>query len=217
MAQKRRLNEARWAHRRWVGAALGLVLALQTGVARADGLARKPSETDDDFMARVLGPATELVQKVVRSTEIAGGKLALIGFVNTADDFLVGHLLIERSPDHYEHVTFSSCGPEGATPELVAVFFARTAKGHGRDLAVLCHWDVQHAVAQGDTYAAEFYRVKEEAAKTVVEPVTELNKKFVTADVAQLNARGKWVQGPKADFKTVAEVKKRLTKMGLKQ
>ena len=146
-----------------------------------------------------------------------GGKVTLVGFVNAPDDTLVGHLLIETSPGHYEHVTFPSCDEEGGPPELLAVFYARTVKGGGRDLAVLCHWMVRHAVAEGDDYAAQFYRVKENGSKVVVEPVTELNSKFVTADVAQSDSRGKWTQGPKAKFKTVAEVKKLLTKMGLKQ
>jgi hypothetical protein len=204
-------------HAGWKWLVIGLALALQTGVARADGVVRKASESDDDFMARVLGPSSDLAQKVVRSTEIAGGKATLIAFVNAKDNTLVGHLLIETSPGHYEHVTFPSCDEEGGAPDLLAVFFARTTKDGGRDLAVLCHWDIQHAVAQGDDYAAQFYRVKEKDSKMVVEPVTELNKKFDTADVSQTDQHGKWVRGSRAKFKTVAEVKKLLNKMGLKQ
>jgi hypothetical protein len=201
----------------WMSLIIGLALVFQTGIARADAVVRKPSESDDDFMARVLGPSSELAQKVVRSTEIARGKVTLIGFVNAKDNSLVGHLLIETSPGHYEHVTFPSCDEEGGAPDLLAVFFARTAKDGGRDLAVLCHWDVQHAVAQGDDYAAQFYRLQEKGSKMVVEPVTELNTKFDTADVSQTDEHGKWHRGSKAKFKTVAEVKKLLNRMGLKQ
>jgi hypothetical protein len=210
-------RSVRPARRKWIWLALGLAVALRVGVARADVLVRKPSESDDDFMTRVLGPSSELAQKVVRSTEIARGKVTLIGFVNAKDNTLVGHLLVETSPGHYEHVTFSSCDEEGGAPDLLAVFFARTAKDGGRDLAVLCHWDIQHAVAQGDDYAAQFYRVKEKGSKMVVEPVTELNTKFDTADVSQTDKHGRWVRGSRARFKTVAEVKKLLNSMGLKQ
>ena len=211
--------------RKWIWLALGLAVALRVGIARADPVARKPAETDDDFMARVLGPSSELAQKVVRSTEIAGGKLTLIGFVNTRgaeEALLVGHLLIETSPGHYQHVTFPSCEEEGAEPELMAVFFARTIKdggrkGGGRDLAVLCSWEQQHAVVNGMLYGAQFYRIGEKGEKLVVEPVTALNERFQTDDVVTLNKHDKWVQGPKAKFTTVAEVKKLLTKMGLKQ
>jgi hypothetical protein len=196
---------------------MGLALVFQAGIARADGFVRKPSESDDDFMARVLGPSSELAQEVVRSTEIARGKVTLIGFVNAKDNNLVGHLLIEMVPGHYEHVTFPSCDEEGGAPELLAVFFARTQKDGGRDLAVLCHWNIQHAVAEGDDYAAQFYRVKESGSKFVVEPMTQLNKKFDTADLSQTNEHGKWVRASRAKFKTVAEVKKLLNKMGLKQ
>lgn len=191
--------------------------SLRAGVVRADAVARNPSEADGDFMARVLGPSAELAQDVIRSTEIAPGKLTLIGFVNTQDDGLVGHLLIENSPGHFEHVTFQSCESEGAAPELMAVFFARTSKGRGRDLAVLCRWEQQHAVANGMLYGAEFYRAENRGSTIVVEPVAELNKKFKTDNLVHLSEHEKWVQGPKAKFSTVAEVKRLLTKMGLKQ
>jgi hypothetical protein len=177
---------------------------LQAGVARADAVGRKPSESDDDFMARVLGPSSELAQKVVRSTEISGGKLTLIGFVNVdhgQDASLVGHLLIETSPNHYEHVIFPSCEEEGAAPELLAVFFARTVKGGTRDLAVLCGWEQRHAIVNGMLYGAQFYRSKERGSKIVVEPVIDLNKRFQAGDLVELNEHGKWVQGPKAKFR----------------
>jgi hypothetical protein len=38
-----------------------------------------------------------------------------------------------------------------------------------------------------------------------------------TAELMQNNERGKWVRGPRAKFSTVAQVKKLLTEMGLKQ
>jgi hypothetical protein len=46
--------------------------------------------------------------------------------------------------------------------------------------------------------------------------VADLNKKVKTSDLVY-NEHGKWSQGPKAKFRTVAEVKKLLTRMGLKQ
>ena len=67
-------------------------------------------------MVRLLGASAELAQKVVRSTEIANGRLALIGFVNREDNTLVGHLLVEMSPGRYEHVEFPSCDEEGGAP-----------------------------------------------------------------------------------------------------
>jgi hypothetical protein len=213
------------AHRRiWL--TVGLAVVLQASIARAELVERNPSEADEDFMARVLGPSAELAQKVVRSTELAGGKPTLIGFVtvwdksedhNEGGDFLVGHLLIQMSPGRYDHVKFTSCEEEGATPELLAIFFARTAKGAGRDLAVLCQWEVRHAVAEGTSYGARFYRLRETGSKMHVEPATALNKKFNTDDLVVEDKHGKWVSTPKPTFKTVADVKKLLTKMGLKQ
>lgn len=193
-----------------------IALALPIAVAHAETVARGPAETDGDLMTRVLGPSSELAQKVLRSTELAGGKTTLIGFANTDED-LIGHLLIEISPDRYEHVTFPSCEQEGRAPELLAVFFARTTKAGGRDLAVLCRWDVRHAVANGESYGAQFYKLKEAASRWVVEPVTDLNAKFQTDELVQENEHGKLVRGPKAKFTTVAQVKRLLTKMGLKQ
>lgn len=95
-------------------------------------------------MARVLGPSVELAQDVVRSTEVAPGKLSML-------------------------------------------------------------------------YGAEFYRTERRGLTTVVEPVSELNKKFKADNLVHLSEHDKWVQGPKARFSTVAEVKALLTKMGLKQ
>ncbi|HET6283197.1 MAG TPA: hypothetical protein VFH73_19725 [Polyangia bacterium] len=192
-------------------------LSLRAGVVRAEAIVRNPSEGDGDFMARALGPSVELAKDVVRSTEIAPGKLTLIAFVNIQDAGLVGHLLVERSPGHFEHVTFQSCESEGAAPELMAVFFARTSKGRGRDLAVLCRWEQRHAVANGMLYGAEFYRTEDRGSTTVVEPVAELNKKFKTDNLVHLSEHDKWIQGPRAKFSTVAEVKRLLTRMGLKQ
>jgi hypothetical protein len=96
--------------------AVGLAVVTQVGLANAEVVVRKPSETDDNFMARVLGASAELAQKVVRSTEIANGRLALIGFVNREDNTLVGHLLVEMSPGRYEHVEFPNCDEEGGAP-----------------------------------------------------------------------------------------------------
>lgn len=211
--------------RPWLWLAVGLAVVLQAGIARAEPVERKSSEGDDDFMARVLGPLAELAQKVVRSTELAGGKLTLVGFVTVLDksedhsqggDVLAGHLLIQVSSSRYEHVTFMSCDEEGATPELLAIFFARTITGGGRDLAVLCKWPVRNAVAEGTLYGAQFYRLKETGPTIVVEPITELDKKLETEDVSLKDRRGKWIT-KRPTFRTVAEVKKLLTKMGLKQ
>ena len=99
----------------------------------------------------------------------------------------------------------------------MAVFFARTAKEGGRDLAVLCKWDDEHAVVNGTSYSALFYRVIEKGSKISVQTLADLNKQFDTDDLVRLNKNGKWVQGPKPKFTTVAGVKKLLTKMGLKQ
>jgi hypothetical protein len=210
-------RSVKFAHVKWTWLALGLALALQVGTARADVVVRNPSEGDDDFMARVLGHSSELAQKVVRSAELAGGRVTLIGFVDAEDNSLVGHLLIETSPGRYDHVKFPSCEEEGGPPELLAVFFARIANGGGRDLAVLCRWEVRHAIVNGMSYSAQFYRLKEEGAQIVVEPLTDMNAKFQAGDLIRINEHGKWVRGPKAKFKTVAEVKKLLAKMGLKQ
>jgi hypothetical protein len=216
----------RAARDRWITLAVGMATLFHLGIARAEAVVRKPSEGDDDFMARVLGPSADLAQKVVRSTEMTGGKLTLIGFVNFQDDSkdhsqggdsLVGHVLIETSPGHYEHVKFPSCDEEGGPPQLEAVFFARTAKGAARDLGVLCSWYHGGQANNGSCYSAQFYRVKEAGAKTGVEPVTDLNKKFDTCDSFESTEHGKWARQSKASFKTVAQVKKLLTKMGLAQ
>lgn len=187
-------------------------------VARAEVVARSPSESDDDFMLRVLGGSAELAQKVVRSTMLASGKVTLIGFVAAEDGALVGQLLVQTSTGSYEHLQFPSCEVDGGWPNLLAVFFARTGKGGGRDLAVLCRWDVNgvEGDADGAFYSAEFYRLKARGSGTVVEPVTELNAMFRTADLV-VDKPGKVVWIKRAKFKTVAEVKKLLTKMGLPQ
>ena len=155
---------------KWLALAVALLAVTPATSARGEPVTRKASESDDDFMARVIGrPSDQLAQKVVRSTEIAPGKLTLIGFVmhedNSADSsqggsVLVGHLLIETAPGHSEHVTFPSCEEEGGPPKLEAVFFARTAKGAGRDLGVFCTWSYASESNNGTCYSALFYRVK---------------------------------------------------------
>ncbi len=211
----------------WKRWALGLGLLVQASAARADVVNRHPSETDNHFMTRVLGPSVELAQKVVRSTEIAEGRVTLIGFENhegkmrvgqdlVEDDSLVGHLLIEMSPGRYEHVTFPSCGEEGGAPELLAVFFARTSNHAGRDLAVRCGWDEMHAVAEGRCYSARFYRLNIKGPKIIVVPVAELNKRLDTCDLEAEDRRGKLVRS-RAKFRTVRGVRRLLTRMGIKQ
>jgi hypothetical protein len=201
------------AHAPWMLLALGLAVAPRVGVAREDVVARNSSESDDDFMVRVLGGSAELVQKVIRTTVLANGKVALIGFVAAEDGALVGHLLIETATGRYRHVQFPSCDVNGGMPNLLAVFFARTAKDGGRDLAVLCSWDIRHLEVSGTDYSAEFYRLKDRESDMAVEPLAKLNKKFETSDLVYVDER----RTLKAKFKTVAEVKKLLTKMGLRQ
>ncbi len=184
---------------------------------RAEDLVRTPAEGDDALMARVAGGSGELAQKVVRSNEIAGGKLALIGFVNAPDNSLIGHVLVETSADHYQHVAFPSCDEEGGPPELMAVFFARTAKDRGRDLAVLCGWPANGEATNGRLYAAEFYRVDVTQTKVTVTSLKDLNGKFNTADMLESDGHGHWTRTRTATFKTVAGVKKLLNKMGLRQ
>jgi hypothetical protein len=213
-----RASRARSGPWRGIVPAVVLGVALSGLAARAATVARQPSESDDDLMGRVLAGSAELAQKVVRSTEIARGKLALIGFALAEDDTLIGHLLIERSPDHFEHVQFpTDCDEEGGPPTLEAVFFARTVKGGGRDLGVLCTWEANGSMVNGALYSAFFYRVTEAGSHLTVEPVADLNKKFKTGDFVRVDEHGKWRNGPKPKFKTVADVKKLLKKMGIDQ
>jgi hypothetical protein len=177
---------------------------------------RKAGETDDALMTRAIGKSGQLAQKVVRSNELAGGKPTLIGFANAPDNSLVGHLLVETSADHYDHVSFPSCDEEGGPPQLMAVFFARTVKGGGRDLAVLCDWESSGQMVSGAMYAAEFYRVDAGGPKITVASLTDLNRKFNTADAVEVTEHGKRVNR-KPKFKTVADVKRLLRKMGLPQ
>jgi hypothetical protein len=67
------------------------------------------------------------------------------------------------------------------------------------------------------SYSAEFYRLKENGSRIAVEPVIDLNKQFQTDELVRSNERGKWVKGSKAKFRTVADVKRLLTQMGIKQ
>lgn len=191
-------------------------VTLHVGVARAELVTRRTGETDDAFVARVLGPSAELAQKVVRLTELVPGTTTLIGFVTVENQPLVGHVLVQATNDRYEHVHFESCDIEGDTPQLLAVFFARTAPGGPRDLAVLCSWDVRHAVANGTLYGAQFYRVRRTGSDVTVHPLNDVDEKFKTQDVSREGEHGKTLRD-KATFKTVADVKRMLTKMGVKQ
>jgi hypothetical protein len=200
-----------------------MVVVGHVGGAGADVVAREPSENDDAFMARVAGPSAELAQPVVRSTEIVKGRLSLIAFENVEDharvgrrldsiDYLVGHLLVETSPGQYEHVRFFACEEDGGTPELLAAFFARTVKGGGRDLGVLVHFDVHPGGGYGDAscYGAWFFRVEMDGPRIFVCPVTELNRKFDKFNTCD-------VRGLRSKFRTVREIKKLLTHMGIEQ
>ncbi len=193
--------------------AIWLTLA---GGAYANVIPRSAAETDDALMGRVLAPSAELAQKVVRSTEVVAGKTTLIGFASVENEPLIGHLLVGSSNGSYQHVEFRSCDIEGDTPQLLAVFFARTGKSGRRALAVLCRWDVRHAVAEGTLYGAEFYRISTNGSAISVEPISDLNAKFKTEDVAGVDEDGRRFRD-KPTFKTVADVKRRLAAMGLKQ
>src|SRR4051812_10249253 len=93
----------------WLGLLLALFLCTTESQASAQGIAKHADESDEAFVARVIGtPAEELAHPVVRSTELAGGKAALIAFVETEEE-LVGHLFVERAPLSFEHVAFPSC------------------------------------------------------------------------------------------------------------
>jgi len=113
-------------------------------------------------------------------------------------------------------LTFPSCEGEGGRPELSAVFLARTAKGRPRDLGVLCSWSVQHLDVAGELYAARFYRVTQDSKEVRIRPLSELTKAFQT-DELDRKVHGRWVEASKAAFKTVAQVRKRLTQMGIEQ
>jgi len=204
----------------WLSCVLGFSFTTQVGVARADEVARGADESDDAFMTRVMGGSAELAQKVVRTTELADGRPTLIGFVLGEDSdrmhLLVGHLLIETATNRFEHVQFPSCSEEGDLPVLMAVFFARTAKSGGRDLAVLCSWEIKHYQTEGTAYGAEFYRLKNSEGRFTVETIEKLNKKFNTANMTRVDDDGKRVR-EKAKFKTVADVKRILKRMGFPQ
>jgi len=197
-----------------------LAVSLVANAGAAELINRGPSESDSQLMARVLGASADLAQDVVHSTDIAAGKMTVIGFVLGEDSTLIGHLLVEQSPGRFQHVEFpTACDEEGGAPKLEAVFFARTVKGGGRDLGILCSWEAQHAIVNGTLYAASFYRLAETGDRLAVEPVTNLNKdkRFTTSDLTHRDQRGKWVNGPKPTFTTVAGVKKLLKKMGIEQ
>lgn len=99
----------------------------------------------------------------------------------------------------------------------MAVFFARIANEGGRDLAVLCGWEHGGQIVNGTSYAAEFYRIGTVGPKIAVTPLTDLNKRFITSDMHEVNEHRKWIRTSTPAFTTVAEVTQLLSKMGLPQ
>lgn len=196
--------------------AIAFFLAFTPKPCRSESVERNVQESDERFVGRILGASAELAHPLVRSTELVPEKVSIIAFVDDGEDNLIGHLFVETSPAKFEHVTFPSCEAEGGRPELSAVFFARTVKGKPRDLGVLCNWSVRHLDVAGELYAALFYRVTKDPTEIRVQPVSELKKAFQT-DELERNVHGRWVEASKATFKTVAQVKKRLTQMGIAQ
>jgi len=121
---------------------------------------RFENETFEDFAKRNGPQQAELTHTVIETTAWDKQKAVIAFYItkiklndgNPATQ-VDGYLFIPKSTNTYEKILINNFEEEGATPQIVAVFFANADKDKAHELIVICSYLQRHYDVNGTLYS----------------------------------------------------------------
>jgi hypothetical protein len=199
-------------------AAVLVFLALS---AQADIVERVDGESPEVFAKRMGPEKSELVHPVIETDAWQMGHRALIAFfghtvnLGVADDpyyIIDGIVFLPESQNRYRQFRIPRIEPEGGDPRIQAVFFANADPEPDKELAVIISWEQLHYEVRGTLYGTMIYARPKDVRSQSFEYLEKISEEVSGSCECH------WHDGTKAQsrFKTAAEVKEGLAKMGYK-
>jgi hypothetical protein len=189
--------------------------------ARAETYERLNGESAEAFVRRV-GPAeSELAHPVIETDVWRRDGTVIVAFYRHrmvlesgegSYDVVSGYAFIPEPAGRYRRILVGHMEPEGGDPEIRSVFFANADKGREKELAVIVAWDQHHYDVDGTLYGTFIYAGPGDIDAGSFVYLEEISRKVSGA------CECGWRDGRHAisKFKTAAEVKARLRKLGYK-
>jgi len=179
---------------------------------------RFENETFEDFAKRNGPQQAELTHTVIETTAWDKQKAVIAFYVtkirlndgNPATQ-VDGYLFIPKSTNTYEKILINNFEEEGATPQIVAVFFANADKDKAKELIVICSYLQRHYDVNGTLYSTFIFDNPLPGANT-----TQLKFLEDVSERVSGSCDCEWRDGKKktSKYKTASSVRLGLKRLG---
>lgn len=202
---------------------LTLALLFIPLLASAQTLQRLPEETATEFAHRNMPEGAGLTGTIKETEEVWNGSPAILAFYDrvyaqTYSDgtreiyhSILPTLYIGEGQNRYTEYQLYDIGPEGGDPVVEDSFFANADDDPETEIVVIISWNQKHYDVNGVLYATYIFDDREGVAGSY--PYLQaLSGHFMGCDCAYREGTVK-----EAEFKTKAQVKAELERLGYQQ
>jgi hypothetical protein len=177
-----------------------------------------PSEHLDDFARRIAVPPASRAESIVTPITWNGQPFLFVDYstfqpIPGSSDREEDRELValEKMPDGgYRKRTVTTGEEEGGTAKIEAIAFANADKDPAKELIVLLSWPVQHQDVSGTLYEVRIFDDIQPGSAQITY-LKSLSAHF-NRHSCECDRDGE--KPEHADFKTIAAIKRELTKMG---
>ena len=195
-----------------------LAYLLWTPFSSAQEVTRFENETLENFAKRNGPQQAELTHTVIETTAWDKQKIVIAFYItkiklndgNPATQ-VDGYLFIPKSTNTYEKILINNFEEEGATPHIVAVFFANADKDKAQELIVICSYLQRHYDVNGTLYSTFIFDNPLPGANT-----TQLKFLEDVSERVSGSCDCEWRDGKKktSKYKTASSVRLGLKRLG---
>jgi hypothetical protein len=181
---------------------------------------RQVGETAEQFATRVKPDSSALTYKVVETKWNAFP--VIVAFYDQTykiknDDQsyhrIIGTVFLQIDTNGYGKTTFGTIDTEGGDPTIVTAFFANADTDMFTELIVIASWQQRHYEVNGTLYGTFIFDYELTSARLEWTLLNDISKKL------NGGCECSWSDGTskKAKFKTKADIKAELLRLGYKQ
>ena len=195
-----------------------LAYLLWAPFSSAQEVTRFENETLENFAKRNGPQQAELTHTVIETTAWDKQKTVIAFYItkiklndgNPATQ-VDGYLFIPKSTNTYEKILINNFEEEGATPQIVAVFFANADKDKAKELIVICSYLQRHYDVNGTLYSTFIFDNPLPGANT-----TQLKFLEDVSERVSGSCDCEWRDGKKktSKYKTASSVRLGLKRLG---
>jgi hypothetical protein len=202
-----------------------IAMLLVSTVFFGQTLVRQEHETARAFVDRFKPDSSVVAHDIIETGVLDSTKKIIIAFFKrqrfplhqtstptyadySSDGYVVGYLYLPLASQTYQRVLLDTIPPYGSTPEVIAVFFANADRDRDKELVVLCQFDQVHHSFGGTEYQTFIY----DYSKGKTRYLKTLSGRFSGCECD-------WEDGKrtKAAYKTAADIRSGLARMGYRQ